>query len=151
MKKQYVMVLLLVIAFGVVTTMAFELNSPASQIPDAYAVTADETDATVTSVKIRPSKGGNRVIITLGLGTMTSGLDYAIGVELLDTAGTDGYYDLSTPTAVYPVANGGEQYELGYYETTYSATGTTGTIQIMLDKTSIWVEIDGVMITIADA
>ena len=55
MKKQYAIVLLLVLGFGIVTTMAFELNTPDAAIPDAYAVNADETAASVSSVKIRPS------------------------------------------------------------------------------------------------
>lgn len=151
MKKQYALVLLLVLGFGIVTTMAFELNTPDAAIPDAYAVSADETEASVSSVKIRPSKGGDRMIITLGLADMTASSSYAIGVELSDTAGTDGYYDLSSPTSVSPSANGDEVYAEGYYETTYTATGTTGTLQIKLDKASIWVEVDGIMITIADA
>lgn len=151
MKKQYALVLLLVLGFGIVTTMAFELNTPDATIPDAYAVSADETDASVSSVKIRPSKGGDRMIITLGLADMTASSSYAIGVELSDTAGTDGYYDLSSPTGVYPSANGNQNYTMGYYETTYTASGTTATLQIKLDKASIWVEVDGIMITIADA
>ena len=91
------------------------------------------------------------MIITLGLADMTASSSYAIGVELSDTAGTDGYYDLSSPTSVSPSANGNEVYAEGYYETTYTASGTTGTLQIKLDKQSIWVEVDGIMITIADA
>ena len=151
MRKQYIMVLLLVMAFGVVTTMAFQLTTPTSYIPDAYSVISDETDATVTSVKIRPSSGGDRVLITLGLGGMVSGQNYAIGVELSDAAGTNGYYDLTSPTLVNPAANGNEVYIQGYYETTYTASGDTANLQIMLEKASIWVEIDGVLITIADA
>jgi len=151
MKKQYALVLLLVLGFGIVTTMAFELNTPDAAIPDAYAVNADETAASVSSVKIRPSKGGDRMIITLGLADMTASSNYVIGVELSDTAGTDGYYDLSSPAGVYPSANGNQNYTMGYYETTYTASMATGNLQIKLDKASIWVEVDGIMITIADA
>lgn len=147
MKKQYVLALLLVLAFGVVTTMAFELTTPETSIPDAYLVDASTTTASITSVKIRPSKGGDRMIITLGLGDMTDTESYIIGVELMD--GTS-YYDLSGAT-VDPDANGNEDYTNGYYETTYTASGTTGNLNIKLDKDNIWINVDGVMITLADA
>jgi hypothetical protein len=145
------MAALLLIGFSVVYTMAFELNSPTVEAPEAYAVSDSGTAATVDSVKIRPSKGGDRMIITLGLSNMTAASDYAIGIELTDDAGTDGYYDLSSPTAVSPAANGNEDYAAGYYETTYSATGATGTLIIKLDKASIWVDVDGIMILVSDA
>jgi len=151
MKKQYALVLLLVLGFGIVTTMAFELNSPETSIPDAYAVSADETSATVSSVRIRPSKGGDRMVIRFSLGSLTNGEDYNIGVELTDNEGTDGYYDLSSPDSVSPAVNGNEVYTEGYYETTYTASGTTGSITIRLDKDGIWNAVDGIMITIADA
>ncbi len=147
MKKQYVLVLLLVLAFGVVTTMAFELTTPDTSIPDAYLVDASTTAASITSVMIRPSKGGDRMMITLGLGDMTNGDDYRIGVELMNEPS---YYDLSGAT-VDPGVNGNEDYTNGYYETTYTASGTTGNLKIKLDKTGIWLGVDGVMITLADA
>jgi len=151
MKKQYILAALLLIGFGVVYTMAFELNDLDVETPEAYSVSDSGTAATVSSVKIRPSKGGDRMIITLGLTNMTASDNYAIGIELTDTAGTDGYYDLSSPDAVNPAANGNEDYSAGYYETTYSASGATGTLVIKLDKSSIWVDVDGIMILVSDA
>ncbi|MBD3172676.1 hypothetical protein GF326_09405 [Candidatus Bathyarchaeota archaeon] len=127
--------------------MAFELTTPETNIPDAYLVDASTTTASITSVRIRPSKGGDRMRIRLSLGEMTDGESYIIGVELMD--GTS-YYDLSGAT-VDPDANDNEDYTNGYYETTYAASGTTGNLNINLDKTSIWLGVDGVMITLADA
>jgi len=143
------LVALLILAFGVVTTMAFQLSTPTSNIPDAYAIDASQTSATVSSVKIRPSRSGDRMIIKLTLSSLNDGEDYAIGVELMDTTGTDGYYDLSG-ARVSPDANGNEDYSNGYYETTYTASGTSGTVTIKLDKPSIWADVDDIMITIAD-
>ena len=151
MKKQYVMIVLLLMGFGIVSTMAFQLNTPAVEAPEAYSIVDSGTAATVSSVKIRPSKGGDRMIITLGLSNMTISNDYAVAVELLDDAGTDGYYDLTSPDAVSPAANGYEEYENGYYETTYTAVAGTGTLVIKLDKTNIWIDVDGIMIMVSDA
>mgnify|MGYP006293344079 CR=1 FL=1 len=147
MKKQYALALLLILAFGVVTTMAFELTTPETSIPDAYMVDSSTTSAKIDSVMVRPSKGGDRIMITLGLDNMTDTESYRIGVELMDG---DNYYDLSGVT-VDPAANGNEDYTNGYYETTYTATGTTGNLNIKLDKANIWLNVDGVMITLADA
>lgn len=148
MKKQYTFALLLVLGFGIVTTMAFELNTPDTSIPDAYAVNADGTDAEISSIKIRPSKGGDRLMIKFQLGSLTDENDYNIGVELTD--GSD-YYDLSSPDSVSPSANTNIDYANGYYETTYTASDTSDSITIKLEKDGIWGAIDGVMITIADA
>jgi len=151
MKKQYIMTVLLLIGFGIVTTMAFELNTPAVEAPEAYSIVDSGTAAIVSSVRIRPSKGGDRIVITLGLTNMTATNNYAVAVELNDEAGTDGYYDLSSPDAVSPAANGFEEYTNGYYETTYTAVAGTGTLVIKLDKTNIWIDVDGLMIMVSDA
>ena len=151
MKKQYTFALLLVLGFGIVTTMAFELNTPDTSIPDAYAVNADGTDAEISSIKIRPSKGGDRLMIKFQLGSLTDENDYNIGVELSDNEGTDGYYDFSSPDSVSPSANTNIDYANGYYETTHTATGASDSITIKLEKDGIWGAIDGVMITISDA
>lgn len=151
MKKQYIMVMLLLIGFGIVSTLAFELYSTSAEIPEAYIVSTDGTEAAVESIKIRPSKEGDRMIITLSLSGMKKHDSYNVGVELTDTDGADGYYDLTNPIAVSPAANGGEEYSAGYYETTYKADDDTAVIIIKLDKSSIWCDVDGMMITLADA
>lgn len=148
MKKQYAFALLLVLGFGIVTTMAFELYTPDTSIPDAYAVNADGTDAEISSIRIRPSKGGDRLMIKFQLGNLNNGNDYNIGVELTD--GSD-YYDFSSPDSVSPSENTNIDYANGYYETTYTATGASDSITIKLEKDGIWGAIDGVMITISDA
>jgi predicted outer membrane lipoprotein len=148
MKKQYALALLLILAFGVVTTMAFELTTPETSIPDAYMVDSSTTGAKIDSVMVRPSKGGDRMMVTLGLNNMTSGNSYRIGVELMD--GTS-YYDLSDATVDPEANNSTSDYENGYYETSYTASGTTENLRINLDKDNIWLNVDGVMITLADA
>jgi len=145
--KKYVLVALLILAFGVVSTMAFTLNPTTSKIPDAYAVSTSDTSAQVDSVKIRPSKSGDMMIIKITLSSLTDSQDYDIGVELLDSS--DNYYDLST-ASVDPTENSNSDLANGYYETTYSATGDTGTVTIKLTKNSIWQDVDDIMITIAD-
>ena len=149
MRKQYAMAVLLILAFGVVSTMAFQLTNTTDQIPEAYSISDDGTDASISSIKVRPSKGGDRVIITLGLANMTASNSYAIGVELLDTAGPDGYYNATGMTSNLSL-NGNEDYDVGYYETTYAASAATATVIIYLDNTNIWIDIDGMMVTISD-
>jgi len=150
--KKYVLVALLILAFGVVSTMAFQLSSTTSEIPNAYAVDASSTNAQVDSVKIRPSKSGDRMIIKITLSSLTENHKYNIGVELLDTTGTDGYYDLSgSGVTITPEANGNSTLASGYYETTYTANSdATQTVTIKMDNSDIWQDVDDIMITIAD-
>jgi len=155
MKKQYILAALLLIGFGVVYTQAFQLYSIDAAAPDAYAVNTDGTKASVSSVKMRPSKSGDRMIITIRLTDLSAPGSYLIGVELTDTTGTDGYYDLSHPDGVSPSPNGNEMYLIGYYETTYNhpmtSPSNSAVIDIYLDKSHIWLDVDGIMVTLADA
>ena len=149
MRKQYAMAFLLILAFGVVSTMAFQLTNTDDQIPEAYAISDDGTDASITSIKVRPSMAGDRMIIKLSLADMTIGNSYAIGIELTDTAGNYGYYN-ATGMLTAPTPNGFEEYLVGYYETTYTATAATGSIAIYLQKVNLWIDIDGMMVQLSD-
>ena len=149
MRKQYAMVFLLILAFGVVSTMAFQLTTTDDQIPEAYAISDDGTEASVSSIKVRPSMGGDRMIIKLGLADMTSGNSYAIGIELTDTAGDYGYYN-ATGMLTAPYPNGYKEYLVGYYETTYTATAANESITIYFQKTNIWIDINGMMVQLSD-
>ena len=149
MRKQYAMAILLILAFGVVSTMAFQLTITDDQIPEAYAISDEGTDASVSSIKVRPSMGGDRVIIKLGLADMTNGNSYAMGIELTDAAGGYGYYN-ATGMLTAPAPNGFEEYLVGYYETTYTATAATGSITIYFAKPNIWIDIDGMMVQLSD-
>ena len=57
MKKQYVMAMLLLIGLGIVSTMAFELTATGAEIPEAYSITTDGTDAILDSINKHTSKG----------------------------------------------------------------------------------------------
>jgi len=67
MRKQYVYIAFLFIILGVANTLAFELNTTDSNIPDGHSLQTMETDATINSIKIRPSKNGDKAIIRFQL------------------------------------------------------------------------------------
>jgi len=151
MKKQYVMAMLLLIGFGIVSTMAFELNATEAEVPEAYTVTTDGTNAELESLQIRPSKGGDRMIIKLQLsGPHGPHSDYFIGVELEDEEETNGLYDASGAD-VDPSENSNTVLADGYIEFDYHKTHhCIDTLIIKIDKDDIWSDVDGIMITIAD-
>ena len=145
MKKQYILAALLLIGFGVVYTQAFQLSNLDAAAPDAYTVTATSTSATVDAVKIRPSKGGDRMVVKLTV----SGIDqdpYVIGIELED--GT-GFYNASSST-IDPSENSNSDLDNGYIEIDHTLSGATETITVTIDKANIWVDVEGIMITLAD-
>ncbi len=145
MKKQYILAALLLIGFGVVYTQAFQLSSLDAEAPDAYTVTATSTDATVDAVKIRPSKSGDRMLVKLTISGI-DGNDYVIGIELED--GT-GYY-VATGATIDPSTNSNSDLANGYLEFDHELSGATEQITITIDKTNIWQDVDGLMITLAD-
>ena len=150
MKSQYILAVFLLIGFGVVTSMAFELNTPAVEIPEAYALDTSSTDATLSNVKIRPSKQGNAIIVKVDLAGI-DGNNYVIGIEFESEAG--GFYDLSgvtiiTPTGVYETGN--SILFGGYLEGRYMLSGSSETLTLRVEKSEIWAEVDSIMITLAD-
>lgn len=145
MKKHYILVALLLIGFGVVYTQAFQLSSIDAPAPDAYTVTTTSTSATVDAIRIRPSKGGDRMVIKLTVsGTATE--VYAIGVELETSTG---FYDLSSAT-ISKTPNSNADLANGYLEFDHTSSGASELLTITIDNTSIWQDVDGIMVTLAD-
>lgn len=56
MKKQYVIAMLLLIGFGVVSTMAFTLDANLNVGTKVYDIQETGSEATITKVKVRPFK-----------------------------------------------------------------------------------------------
>ena len=147
MKRKYVLAALLLAGLGIVSTVAFQLTASSAEAPEAYTISTTGTDATITAIKIRPSKGGDRLILKFTLGGTDSN-SYDIGIEFEDAEGTDGLMDLTGAT-INPAPTVRED-SSGYIEYTHELSGSSVDYNIKIDLTDVYSDVDGLMILVSD-
>lgn len=152
MKRKYILAALLLAGLGIVSTVAFQLTASSAEAPEAYTVSTTGTDATITDIKIRPSKGGDRLILKFTLsGTDTN--SYDIGLEFEDSddddGDSDGLKDLSLAT-IDPAPDDATEASSGYIEYTEVLSGSSVNYNIKMDLTDIYSDVDGLMILVSD-
>ena len=153
MKKQYVMAMLLLIGFGIVSTMAFTLNTPATQeLPKVYSfASGTQTTGEVSSVRITPflSADGIRFKVGITKGDATKlTFDLDDGTDLLDLS--SGYTfefkdgnDQTTYTSTGIVSTGSVD---GHIEVPLTASDAT--IYFKIEGTDVYSDIEGLIIGI---
>ncbi|MBN2334075.1 hypothetical protein JXL21_00850 [Candidatus Bathyarchaeota archaeon] len=153
MKSKYILAVLVMLGLGIMTTMAFQLNETTAEAPEAYTISTEGTDATITNVKIRPSKGGDRLILKYTL-SGTSGNSYDIGLEFEDSDNDDGdgdgLKDLSG-ASIDPTPDDATQASSGYIEYSETLSGASASFTVTIDLVDVYSEVDGLMILVSDA
>lgn len=109
------------------------------ETPEAYALDASETDATLSQIKLRPSKQGNKIIIKFKL-TDRDNKNYLIGVELEDDEDTDGLYNAAGAT-ILPSINT-NYLDIGYFGIIHTLDGASEIITLIAQKTDSWSDVD---------
>ena len=72
MKKQYIIAALLLLGFGVISTMAFTIETPTAQkLPKVYDFDTSQTSATITKVRVTPFLNKDAIRIKVDLATLT--------------------------------------------------------------------------------
>jgi len=151
MKRKYVLAALLLAGLGIVSTVAFQLTASSAEAPEAYTISTTGTDATITAIKIRPSKGGDRLILKFTLDGPDGSYDIGIEFEDSDDDDEDGddLKDLSGAT-INLTPDDATEASSGYIEYTKVLSGSSVNYNIKIDLADVYSEVDGLMILVSD-
>ena len=131
MEKKYVIGLLLLIGMGIVSTMAFTINTSIDSTATIYDIDSAAATGSVTAVRVLP--WGSRNVLRIKLTTNPGSAAYNISLSFEDNSGA---MDLSGFTVT---ANAGA----GTLDTSYLADGIIVVYNIPNTVTNVLVKVDG--------
>ncbi len=152
MNKKYIIAGIIVILGLVVNTFAFELNSLDTSAPDAYTLDIEQVDVEVDSVKIRPSNGGDTLIVKISMSQLVDDTDYSVALELSDAS--EDLLNLIGATTVVTSTGAGTQegthsLSEGYIEGLFTSQGTSDIITFRVNLEDIYTDTEGILIIIS--
>ena len=149
MKKQYILVALVLIGLGVISTMAFTLTDGPDITTAVYDITDAGASGDIDKIKVKPQGSLNKVKIDISL----TDQDVAFDLDL-NLLGTE--LDLTGATITGPNVG---VYTLGSGTNILSFTGVTAasSCTITIDDSSdyggtstVWEDITSLLVTLAD-
>ena len=152
MNRKFITAGIVVILALVVNTLAFELNTLETAAPDAYTLSVEQVDVDVDSVKIRPSNGGDTMIVKISMSQLVDATDYSVALELTDAS--DEFIDLiSSTTGITSTGTGtqagNDNLAEGYIEGLFTSQGISDTITFRINQAEIYTETEGILIMIS--
>ena len=154
MKKQYILVALVLIGLGVISTMAFTLTAGPNVQTEVFDISDEGANGTITKIKVKPKGSLNKVDIDLQLTDQEVAFDLDInllgsaldlsGATISGSSGIAGIHDVQSGTNII------------YFTVLSGGSGTT-TWTLTIDATSgysgtstVWEDITSLLVTLAD-
>ena len=154
MKKQYILVALVLIGLGVISTMAFTLNAGPNVQTEVYNILDEGANGTITKIKAKPKGSLDKVDIDIQLTDQEVAFD--LDINLLGSSLNLTGATISASSGAAGLHDVGPGENIIYYTNIPGGSGTT-TWTLTIDATSgyvgantVWEDITSLLVTLAD-
>jgi len=149
MKKQYILVALVLIGLGVISTMAFSIDSDVDIQTTVYDISDDGAKGSITKIKIKPQGSLNKVKIDISL--TDQDVDFDLDLNLLGSnLDLDGATITGPNVGVYTLGSGTNILSFTDVTAASSCTITIDDSTAYGGSNTVWEDITSVLVTLAD-